>query len=51
MEEVRRFRVTFEMEVEHGDYMGVNGEMYIRQDVEERFCGENIEVEVIGETE
>ena len=48
---MKRFRVTFEMEVEHGDYLEVNGEMYIRQDVEERFCAENVEVEVIGETE
>lgn len=48
---MKRFRVTFEMEVEHGDYLGVNGEMYIRQDIEERFCGENIEVEVIEEIE
>jgi hypothetical protein len=46
---MKRFRVTFEMEVECGDYMGVNGEMYIRQDVEERFCGENVEVEIIEE--
>lgn len=48
---MKRFRVTFEMEVEDGDYLGVNGEMYIRQDIEERFCGENVEVEVIEETE
>lgn len=48
---MKRFRVVFEMEVEHGDYLGANGEMYIRNDIEERFCGENVEIEVIEENE
>lgn len=42
---MKKFRITFEIEVEHGDYLGVWGKSYIEQDIEERFDGHNIEVE------
>lgn len=42
---MKRFRITFEIEVEHGDYLGVWGSHYIESDIEERFDGKNIEVE------
>ena len=45
---MKKFKITFEIEVEHGDYLSPFGEIYIKQDIEERFDGRNIEVEEIG---
>ena len=46
---MKRFKITFELEDKYGEYSGIYGKQYLEQDIQERFAGQNIEIEEMEE--
>ena len=46
---MKRFKVTFELEDINGDYNAPWGKQYLEQDIQERFAGQNIEIDELLE--